>query len=130
MTYNHHGFISPMPCKNIYNVDDSAKIINLPQTLTVWDFLEIRQSFTIEEFIEYILMKYKLNILSISCNNLNLYEAYLNTINKNNKIEDTYSKISKIKIIDKKTFLILDIIGKIKDRFVKTPRIKYIFKEN
>ena len=130
MTYNHHGFISPVPCKNIYNVDDSAKIINLPQTLTVWDFLEIRQSFTIEEFIEYILMKYKLNILSISCNNLNLYEAYLNTINKNNKIEDTYSKISKIKIIDKKTFLILDIIGKIKDRFVKTPRIKYIFKEN
>lgn len=54
---------------------------------------------TINQFIEFIKEKYKVNVTPISSNNLNLYELNLENENINLKIEVVSNKISKIKLI-------------------------------
>ena len=83
----------------------------------------------IKEFIENIFKKYQININSISCNNWNLYESNSNVKFYDDKIEDTFNRISNYKLNDSKKFLVLDILGKLGDIPAKMPKIKYIFKE-
>ena len=130
MTYNHYSFISPMACENINNNGSNENIIYIPEKFTIWDFLEIKNSFNIKEFIKYMKKQFDINIDSIICNNLNLYESNSNNNNIDDKIENVYNEISKNKLIKEKRFLILDVNGKKENTSIKIPRIKYIFKDN
>ena len=129
MTYNHYSFISPMACRNINDNENNGNIIYIPEKFTVWDFLEVKNSFNIKEFIEYMYTKYEFNVESIFCNNLNLYELESSKNKINDKIEDIYNEISKIKLIKEKRFIILDVNGKKGSIPIIIPRIKYIFKD-
>jgi ubiquitin-activating enzyme E1 len=110
LTYNHFTFSSPISCEYIKKYDNSENIIYIPENFTIWDFIEIKNSMNIKELIDYIYKEYNVNIESISINNLNLYELNSNNNHANEKIEDVYNKILKMKLFDKKRILILDII--------------------
>lgn len=126
--FNGYNFSKPMECELIHVNGNSENIICIPEKFTIWDFIEINQSMTIKEFIEYIFNNYKVNINSISCNNLNIYDSKTDKNNLNKKVEEAYNLLSKHKILDNKRFLIIDIQGRIDDTTAKLPRIKYIFK--
>ena len=126
--FNGYNFSKPMECELIHVNGNSENIIYIPEKFTIWDFIEINQLMTIKEFIEYIFNNYKVNINSISCNNLNIYDSKTDKNNLNKKVEEAYNLLSKHKILDNKRFLIIDIQGRIDDTTAKLPRIKYIFK--
>ena len=128
LAFNNYMNTSPTPCGYIKNIENKENIKYIPDEFTVWDFIEINESMTIKEFIEFIKEKYKVNITSISSNNLNLYDSNLENENINLKIEVVFNKISKIKLFDEKRFLILDILGKFENLISKMPKIKYTFK--
>ena len=74
LAFNNYMNTSPTPCGYIKNIENKENIKYIPDEFTVWDFIEINESMTIKEFIEFIKEKYKVNITSISSNNLNLYD--------------------------------------------------------
>ena len=126
--FNNYMFTSPNECE-YEKSEDNNNIKFIPDKFTVWDFIEIHKSMTINEFIQYIKKEYNVDIKSISSNYLNIYESNIGGCNDyNNKIEDVFNKISKIKLFENKKFLILDILGNIGNLEAKFPRIKYIFK--
>ena len=126
--FNNYMFTCPKECD--YEKDeDNINNKFVPDKFTIWDFLEIHKSMTINEFIKYIKEKYNVDIKSISSNYLNIYEFNLKKINYDNiKIEDVFNKISKYKLCENKKFLVLDILGNIGNLNAKMPKIKYIFK--
>jgi len=126
--FNNYTFTIPVAVEPVKNNDNSDNVKYIPENFTIWDFLEVNESMSIKNFIEYIFKNYNINIYSISCNNLNLYESNSNMNFYNDKIENIYNKLSNIKLFDKKKFIILDIFGKMKDTEVKMPKIKYNFK--
>ena len=127
--FNNYTFISPVQVEHFKNDENSKEIKYIPDNFTIWDFLEVKKSMLIKEFIENIFKKYQININSISCNNWNLYESNSNVKFYDDKIEDAFNRISNYKLNDSKKFLVLDILGKLGDIPAKMPKIKYIFKE-
>ena len=99
LAFNNYMNSSPTPCGNIKNIENKENIKYIPDEFIVWDFIEINESMTINQFIEFIKEKYKVNVTSISSNNLNLYKLNLENENINLKIEVVSNKISKIKLI-------------------------------
>ena len=128
LAFNNYMNTTPTPCEFIKNIENNENIKYIPDEFTIWDFIEINESMTIEQLIKFIKDKYNINISLISSRNLNLYESNLENENIHLKIEDVFNKISKIKLSDEKRFLILDILGKCENLVAKMPRIKYIFK--
>ena len=130
LSFNNYMFIKPIKC--IFEKDrmdiDKTKYKFIPENFTIWDLIEINETLTIKQFIEYMKEKYNVVVNSINSNNLNLYDSIKNNIKINNKIEEIYNEISKIKIFENKTFLIIDIYGKIGNFEIKMPKIKYKFK--
>ena len=127
--FNNYTFIRPVQVEHFKNDENSKEIKYIPDNFTIWDFLEVKKSMLIKEFIENIFKKYQININSISCNNWNLYESNSNVKFYDDKIEDAFNRISNYKLNDSKKFLVLDILGKLGDIPAKMPKIKYIFKE-
>lgn len=127
LAFNNFMKSSPTQCGFINdNQNENTKYI--PDKYTVWDFIEINESMTIKKFIEYIDENYKIKISSISSNHINLYDSTLDDNVFDLKIEETFDKKSKIKLIEEKRFLILDILGTYENLAAKTPKIKYRFK--
>ena len=54
LTYNKYNFTCPIPCEYIKGNNNSDNIKNIPEKFTVWYYLEINESMTIKEFIQYI----------------------------------------------------------------------------
>lgn len=71
--------------------------------------------------------KYNVDVKSISCNYLNLYDSSNINNNLDEKIEEIYNKLSKVKLHESKRFLVLDILGSKENKRTKMPKIKYIF---
>ena len=132
LSFNNYIFGKPIKCKYEKKIEENENIKFIPEEFTIWDFIIINKSMTIEQFKEYIKNTYNVNVYSINSNYLNLYDSKSNNINLGNKIEDIYNEISKIKIYENKKFLILEISGNVNvDNSyyeVKMPKIKYIFK--
>ena len=104
--------------------------VNIPTNHTVWDKIIIDRSMTCQEFIDYFLEKYNVEIsviiaydVTICCTVNPKYK-----IKENKKIEDLYNENSKNKLPKIKNYLLLDISGDKGDSIVNFPTIKYIFK--
>ena len=128
LTYNNYNFTCPIPCEYIKDNNNSDNIKYIPEKFTVWDYLEINESMTIKEFIQYMKKNYNININILSCNNLNLYNSNLKSNNYDKKLEDVYNELSKIKLFENKRFLVLDVLGFFEKLVIKMPKIKYYFK--
>ena len=130
LSCNNYMICKPIACKYEENKENFENIKFIPEKFTIWDFIEINQSMTISQLNDYFKDKYNVKIYSINANDLNLYDFNRNGIIENKKIEEIYNEISKIKLFENKTFLILEILGKSynTDYEVKMPKIKYIFK--
>ena len=107
---------------------NSENLKYIHEKFTIWDFIEINESMTIKEFIEYLFTNYKVNITSISINNLNIYDSKTKKSVFEKNVEEAYNFISKNKLEDNKRFLMIDIQGTKEYTIAKMPRIKYIFK--
>ena len=127
LAFNNYMFMSPIQCEVIKEKKEGIKFI--PEKFTIWDFIEILGPMTIREFKQYFKDKYNINLYMISSNNINIYDLNKGEEKIDNKIEVVYNEVSKIKLYDKKRFLILDISGNIDNFIAKTPKIKYIFKK-
>ena len=130
LSYNNYYFEKPKKCEyeNI-KYKDIKSIKFIPEEYTIWDFIEIKESMTINNFIEFLKQKYNVFVYSINCNYINLYDSHNKKKNNCDKrIEDIYNEISEQKLFENKTFLILDIFGNSENIEVKMPKIKYIFK--
>ena len=130
LAFNNYMFISPSECEFEINAEENKeKIKYIPEEFTIWDFIEINQSITIREFINYVKENYNVKITSISSNNLNLFELNKQNDKIDSKIEEIYNEISKYKLFEKKRFLILDVLGDCKGLTAKMPKFKYNFKK-
>ena len=130
LSFNNYMFVKPIECRfeKDLNQLNKGKYIYIPENFTIWDFIEINESMTIKEFLDYFLKKFNVNINSINSDSLNLYETSNNDNRLVKKLEDIYNEISKRKLIENKKFIILYIYGTKDNYEVKMPKIKYIFK--
>ena len=127
LAFNNFMNSSPTPCG--YESEKKEENIKyIPEKYTVWDFIEIKESMTLKQFIDYMDEKYKIKISLISSNHINLYDSNLDEEILDKKIEEIYNKKSKVELFEGKRFLLLDIKGTYENLIVKTPKIKYIFK--
>ena len=127
LAFNNFMNTSPTPC-GYESEKNEENIKYIPEKYTVWDFIEIKESMTLKQFIDYMDEKYNIKISLISSNHINLYDSNLNEDNLDKKIEEIYNKKSKVELFEGKRFLLLDIKGTYENLIVKTPKIKYIFK--
>lgn len=129
---NAFNFCYPGECEEIKK-EESIQLV--PEKYTIWDFIEINESFTIKNLIEYIKNKYKVNVTSITCYNKILYSIVKQTsydFNEDNfskkKIEKICAEIFKDKVSYKKKFIILNVNGNINNLKAKMPLFKYYLK--
>jgi len=110
--------------------DYLCPIVYIPSNHTAWDKIIIDRSMTFQEFIDYFLEKYNVEISEISaydviiCNTFN--PKY--KIKENKKIEDLYNGNSKNKLPKIKKYLFLEISGDKGHGIANFRTIKYIFK--
>ncbi len=111
-------------------IDENKKKYKLvPPQYSVWDYLVINKSLTLNEFIQYIKTEYKVDVTSIISNGINIYMKEISLKNIiDEKIEDIYNKISKIKLFENKKYLMLEVGGDIDNFYAKMPLFKYNFK--
>ena len=112
----------------------------IPEGWNSWDRIEVEATKTCKELCEYLKQKYNAEIENLSIDNRTIYDIYLPSFKKNAdlKIEDIYEKSFKKKIDDKKSYLLIRVLGiisetKIKDKTynnipISMPHIKYILK--
>ena len=109
--------------------DNEKKFKLVPPEYSIWDYIVINNSLTLNEFIKFIKNDYKVDVTSIISNNINLYlKNYTLNNTFDEKIEDIYNKISKIKLFENKKYLILEVGGEIDNFYAKMPLFKYNFK--
>ena len=109
--------------------ENEKKFKLVPPEYSIWDYIVINNSLTLNEFIKFIKKDYKVDVTSIISNNISLYlknDTLNNTFDE--KIEDIYNKISKIKLFENKKYLILEVGGEIDNFYAKMPLFKYNFK--
>jgi ubiquitin-activating enzyme E1 len=102
----------------------------IPPGWTVWDKIEISNSMTCKQFIDYVKEKYNVDTSVITSDNVTIIQTFMPS-NKNRydeKIEDLYNKFSKKKLPDDKNYLWLEISGDIDDATALMPLFKYKFK--
>ena len=105
----------------------NESVRNIPNGWTIWDKIEINESKTCKEFIEYIEIKYNIIIKFITSNNIIIYDSRSkkSKLNIDMKIEDIY----KIKNENKVNSIIwMNVIGKIDNKKVFMPKFKYKYK--
>ena len=102
----------------------------IPDKFSIWDYLIINESLSINQLIEYMKKNYNVEISSIISNKLILY---LKDDSKNDKldqkIEEVYNELSTVKLFNNKKFLMLEIYGNIDECIAKMPPFKYNFKK-
>lgn len=123
--------------KSKFVKDGNDKLINgekkyklIPKEYTIWDYLTIHESLSVQKFIDYIKKEYRVEVTSILSNQLAIYiKGHSKTEILDKKIEDIYNTISKIKLYENKKFLMLEISGEFEEYNAKMPLIKYNFKK-
>jgi len=136
-------FIMTLPAQQIKHIDEEyneeldSPIKAIPLNWTVWDKIIIKGSRTPQEFINLILMQYKVKVILITSNNITIFQNFLSLDNdiddrdnvyKNLKIEEIYLKeANKQNIIMNNNFLVLKIEGEYNNIPVLMPLFKYIF---
>ena len=111
-------------------IDNNKKKFKLvPESYTIWDYININESMTFTQFIEYIKTQFNVYVTSITSNGINLYLKDLSSNDiLDKKIEDFYNEISSIKLPENKKYLMLEIDGDINEFSAKMPLFKYNFK--
>ena len=96
----------------------------IPPNWTVWDKIIIKGPKTLEQFIEYIQIEFKVNTILISSKGITIFQNITseNNENKKLKIEDIYFKeASQREIKTNKNFLILKISRECENKPVIMP---------
>ena len=98
----------------------------IPDGWTVWDKIEINESKTCKEFIEFIRNKYNVIINLITSDNIIIYDSRSkkSKLNIDMKIEDIY----KLKNENLDTILWINVIGKLDKKIVFMPKFQYKYK--
>ena len=113
-----------------YHIDNEIEplinesVRNIPDRWTIWDSIEINESKTCKEFIDFIKCEYNVIIKLITSNKIIIYDSRSkkSKLNIDMKIEDIY-KLKNSNKIDK--ILWLNIIGKLENKQAFMPKFKY-----
>jgi len=99
----------------------------VPPRWTIWDHIEVKGPMSCKEFIDYFKEKYKVEIMSISCQSYSIIRVFMpNSKNKISlSIEEIYKQNNELD--NKINHLWLEIFGYIDNICASMPRIKYIF---
>ena len=102
---------------------------DIPKGWSVWDLIYIKGPLKIFEFISKIKEDYGVNVENIISGKYYFYDISQDNEKKSNEtIENLFEDVTKIKIKNNKSSLILQLIGKKNNKSVKMPYIKYILK--
>lgn len=131
---NNFNFCYPTSCKVIQNKNFNQFI---PKKFTLWDYIEVNKSMTIEQFIKYIKEKYLLDVISIEINNqeIAISEKNINSNKINNSNNFNISFVKKIEDIYKenfkkinKNYCFIKINAEWNNSKIEMPLIKYNLK--
>lgn len=103
----------------------------IPPNWTIWDKIEINSSMTIQEFLDYMMNTYKIEISIITCNNVSLIQTYQASHKPRfaMRIEDCYNNYSAKKLTEKDNYLIIEVSADTSDGAAAImPLIKYKFR--
>ena len=102
---------------------------DIPKGWSIWDYIIIKGPLKISEFISQIKENYGINVEIIISGKYYFYNVSEDDENKSNqRIENLFEEVTKIKIKNNITSLILKIIGNKNNNSVNMPFIKYTFK--
>ena len=102
---------------------------DIPKGWSIWDYIIIKGPLKISEFISKIKENYGINVEIIISGKYYFYNISEDNEDKSNqRIENLFEEVTKIKIKNNITSLILKIIGKKNNNSVNMPFIKYTFK--
>ena len=87
---------------------------DIPKGWSIWDYIKIKGPLTISNFITKMKKDYGINVELIVSQNYYFYNPKINSEKSNQMIEDLFEEITKLKVKNNKSSLILKIIGKIK----------------
>ena len=141
LSCNNYCFPVPdLPVKMEDKEIDKTPRKFIPEGWNSWDRIEVKDTKTCLELCEYLKQIYNVKIEYLSIDNRTIYDEYLPSFKKNGdlKIEEAYEKGIGKKIDDKKSYLLIRVLGiisetKIKDKTynnipISMPYIKYMLK--
>ena len=123
-------FSSPVPC--ISTIDKKSTLEEgkkyVPEKYTIWDYIVIKESMNIKEFIDYVKKNFGVDVNEIKCDKVNILDDSIN-IKKimKKKLEQIYIEKGNIKIARNKKLLVLNVSGKIDNCEALMPLFKYNF---
>ena len=125
------NFCYPSSCKVFIN-ESINKLI--PKMVTLWDYIELNETMTIDQFINFIKENYQIDVLSITINNQELFISNENN-NSNNtknlfmkKIDDIYFESLDKKTNYNKKYCFIKIDAELNNLKIKMPLFKYNLK--
>ena len=101
---------------------------DIPKGWSIWDYIKIKGPLTISNFIIKIKEDFGINVDLIVSQKYYFYNPQISGEKSNQLIEDLFEEITKLKVKNNKSSLILKIIGKKNNYSVNMPLIKYIFR--
>ena len=124
----------PKPAIQMKDKDNDPILLGpvkaIPPNWTVWDKITINKSMTVKELIDYILKEYKVEVSIITAGNVTIIQTFMpsSKAKMNQKIEDIYNSIAKVKLGENDKVLNLEISGDIGDATALMPLFRYVFK--
>ena len=124
----------PKPAIQMKDKDNDPILLGpvkaIPPNWTVWDQITIDKSMTVQELIDYILEKYKVEVSIITARNVTIIQTFMpsSKAKMDQKIEDIYNSIAKVKLGENDKVLNLEISGDIGDATALMPLFRYVFK--
>ena len=103
----------------------------VPPKWTVWDKIVVNGSKTVQELIDWVKEKYKVDVSVITSKDTTIVQTFMPS-NKDRcpkKIEDVYQEHAKVKLTPEQKFMFLDVSGDIGDASALMPLFKYNFKK-
>ena len=125
----------PKPAIQMKDKDNDPILLGpvkaIPPNWTVWDQITIDKSMTVQELIDYILEKYKVEVSIITTRNVTIIQTFMpsSKAKLNQKIEDIYNNSAKVKLGENDKVLNLEISGDIGDATALMPLFRYVFKK-
>ena len=125
----------PKPAIQMKDKDNDPILLGpvkaIPPNWTVWDQITIDKSMTVQELIDYILEKYKVEVSIITARNVTIIQTFMpsSKAKLNQKIEDIYNNSAKVKLGENDKVLNLEISGDIGDATALMPLFRYVFKK-
>lgn len=125
------NFCYPSSCKVFINESTNELI---PKMVTLWDYIELNETMTIDQFIIFIKENYQIDVVSITINNQELFISNENN-NSNNtknlfmkKIDDIYFESLDKKTNFNKKYCFIKIEAELNNLKIKIPLFKYNLK--